>query len=243
VYFVVARETWKWSAFKAAAVTMLFLSFDLPFFGANLLKFFDGGYIPLLVASALAVMMVIWNVGRSVLAEDLAKRAMPLDTFLRTLPELCAVRVPGTAVFMTSQPTSAPAVLVGHARRIGALREQIVLMTVLTEHVPFVDEDERLTVERLEPGFWRVVARTGFMEQPSVPKLLERAKAEQGLGVSLDDLTFFLGRETFVAGKDGKMGPVTEGIFAYLARNAKAASAYFGIPHERVVELGIQIDL
>jgi KUP system potassium uptake protein len=144
---------------------------------------------------------------------------------------------------MTSQSTSAPAVLVNHARRIGALRENILLMTVLTEHVPFVHEEDRLTVERIEPGLWRIVARSGFMEQPSVPKLLERAKAEHGLDVGLEDVTFFLGRETFVAGKEGKMGPLTEGIFAYLARNAKPASAYFGIPHERVVELGIQIDL
>jgi KUP system potassium uptake protein len=239
VYFVVTRRTWGWPVWKAVLPLVLFLSFDIPFFAANLLKFWDGGWIPIVVAVAMLAVMVDWKVGRSVLADYIANVSPPLTEFLAKLDTPEIVRIPGTAVFLSSNPEGTPPVLFMHARRIRALREKLVLLTVTTEHVPHVDAKDRITVEDLGKGVFRVIVRGGFMEKPHVPRLLAKAN----LPVDLDDATYFLGRETFVAGKGGKMGVVTESLFAFLSRNARSATSWFGIPPEQVVEVGMQIDL
>jgi KUP system potassium uptake protein len=183
--------------------------------------------------------MVDWKVGRTALAEHIAAVSPPLTDFLAKLDSPEVVRIPGTAVFLSSNPDGTPPVLFMQARKIRALREKLVVLTVLTEHVPYVDEKERLTTEDLGKGVYRVVVRGGFMEKPEVPKLLKRAK----LPIDLDDVTYFLGRETFIGGKGGKMGVFSEGLFAFLSRNARSATSWFAIPPEQVVEIGMQIDL
>jgi KUP system potassium uptake protein len=243
VYFVVTRQTWKWPLYASLPVLLLFLSFDLPFFGANLLKFMEKGYVPIIVAAGFLVVMLDWKIGRSILAELIAERSPPLDRFFAELDDHCPQRVPGTAIFLASMANGVPPVLDNHVKRIRALREKIVLLTVATEHVPFVAEDQRFEVEDLGKGFWRVTVHTGFMEKPNVPKLLARVKAERELPIDLEEVTYYLGRETFLAGRGGKMKPLAEGLFAFLARNAKSATSYFAIPPEQVVELGMQIDL
>ncbi len=239
VYFVVTRRTWRWPLWKALPPLLLFLSFDIPFFAANLLKFWDGGWIPIVVAAVVLVVMLDWKVGRAVLAEHLTHVSPPLTDFLAKLDSPDIVRIPGTAVFLSSNPEGTPPVLFMQARRIRALREHLVLLTVQTEHVPHVDAQDRLTVEDLGKGVHRVVIRTGFMEKLNIPRVLARAE----LPVDLTDTTYFLGRETFVAGRGGKMGVVTESLFAFLSRNARSATSWFGIPPEQVVEIGMQIDL
>ncbi|HEY8040395.1 MAG TPA: KUP/HAK/KT family potassium transporter [Polyangiaceae bacterium] len=239
VYFVVTRRTWGWPMWKALPPLLLFLSFDLPFFGANLLKFWDGGWIPIVVAAAMLVIMVDWKVGRRVLNERITEQSPPLKDFLAELERYCPLRIPGAAIFLASNPEWTPPVLFTHARRIRALREKLVLLTVTTEHVPYVDREDRLSVEDLGKGVFRVIARAGFMETPNVPRLLAEAK----LPIDLEDATYFLGRETFLAGKGGKMGVFSEGLFAFLSRNARSATSWFGIPPDQVVELGMQLDL
>jgi KUP system potassium uptake protein len=239
VYFVVTRRTWSWPLWKALPPLVLFLSFDLPFFAANLLKFWDGGWIPIVVAAAMLVVMVDWKVGRTALSEHIAAVAPPLTDFLAKLDSPEIVRIPGTAVFLSSNPDGTPPVLFMQARKIRALREKLVVLTVLTEHVPYVDEKDRLSTEDLGKGVFRVVVRGGFMEKPEVPKLLARAK----LPVDLEDVTYFLGRETFIGGKGGKMGVFSESLFSFLSRNARSATSWFAIPPEQVVEVGMQIDL
>ncbi len=239
VFFVVTRQTWKWPLWKATLPLVLFLSFDLPFFAANLTKFMDGGWIPILVGALMLVVMIDWKVGRSVLAERIAETSPPLATFVSTIQQQCPVRVPGTAVILSSNPEGTPPVLTTHARRIRALREHVVLLTVTTEHVPFVKAANRVRTEELGHGFHRVWIQAGFMEKPDVPRLL----ASANLPVDLDDAAYFLGRETFVGGKGGKMGVFSEKLFAFLSRNAKSATSWFGIPPDQVVELGMQIDL
>jgi KUP system potassium uptake protein len=239
VYFVVTRRTWRWPLWKALPLLLLFLSFDLPFFGANLLKFVDGGWVPLLVGAMVFVVMVDWKAGRNALAERIAKTSPPLDAFVAEIESHCHVRVPGTAVFFASSSVGTPPVLTQHAKRIGALRETVVLLTVTTEHVPYVREPGRATVENLGKGFWRIRLRVGFMERPNVPKLLDAAK----LPIDLTDATYFVGHETFLAGGSGKMGVIAETLFAFLSRNTRSATSWFAIPHEQVVEMGMQIDL
>jgi KUP system potassium uptake protein len=252
-FFSVMRHTWKWPLFRALAVTLFFLSFDVPFVLANLLKFFDGGYIPLLIGAVFFVVMMNWRVGRTYLAMHFAEHTPPLDAFLRDQGDGaayrsgasfgCVARTPGTGVFLASTADGVPAVVGRHVKRLRVLPERVVFLTVLTVGVPAVDDADRLSVESLGHGFHRVIARAGFMEQPDVPTLLREAIEKHGLPIALEDVTYYLGRETFVAGARGRMGVWSETLFAFLSRNAYSAPVYFGVPPERVVELGAQIDL
>jgi KUP system potassium uptake protein len=242
-YFVVTRRTWRWPLYKALPLLVFFLSFDIPFFAANLLKFFEGGYVPVLVGIGFFTVMVIWKIGRTILGEYMTERTPPLDEFLAGFEEKICSRTPGTAIFMASVSNGAPPVLVRYVSRIKTLHEHVILLTVIFEHMPFVRDQERLRVEPLEKGFCRVVARYGFMQAPDVPQLLAQAKKSFDLAFDLADVTYYLGRETFLATNKGKMGAITESVFAYLARNSKTATSYFALPPEQVVELGTQIDL
>jgi KUP system potassium uptake protein len=242
-YFVVTRRKWGWPLWKALPPVALFLSFDLPFFAANLLKFMDGGWVPILVGAAMFIVMIDWKRGRTVLAERLHELSPPLSSFIADMDKLCAMRIPGSAVFLSSTPEDTPPVLFNHAKRIRVLRENLVLLTVTTEHVPAVDDADRFTVDDLGKGVWRVVARTGFLEKPNVPKMLSEVKRRFSIPVDLEETSYILGRETFLAGRTGKMGVLSESLFAFLARNARSVTSWFSIPPEQVVELGIQMDL
>jgi KUP system potassium uptake protein len=242
VYFVVTRNTWKWSLGKSLPLLLLFLAWDLPFFASNLLKFVEGGYVPMLVGLFIFTLMVIWKRGRAFLADGFRRLATPLDDLLRTLEDKAKARVPGTAVFLTSSDHDTPPVLAHHLKHNKSLQETVVLLTVRTDHVPRVDLEKNLEVEELGKGFYRVIVHAGFMEVPDVPRALARA-AEKGVPVDTDDTTYYLGRETFLATEEGQMGSVSETVFALMSRNASSATAYFKLPPDRVVELGLQIDL
>jgi KUP system potassium uptake protein len=243
VYFVVVRKTWGWSMAKALPLLILFLAFDLPFFGANLLKFFEGGYVPMVVAVALFFLMVVWKRGRAFFLEAISGRVPPLDTFLGDLDAKCLARVPGTAVFLTSSSTHTPPVLVHHVQHNKVLHETVILLTVHTLHVPRVSAQESIAWKDLGHGFHRLVVKSGFMQSPNIPALLAFAAARHTLTIDFEDITYYLGRETFLATDEGKMGRFTETIFGFMSRNATPATAYFGLPPERVVEIGLQIDL
>jgi KUP system potassium uptake protein len=242
-YYVVLRRTWKWTRWVALPVLLLFLCFDIPYFGANLIKFFDGGYIPLLIGAAIFLVMVIWKRGRSLLAWHYAERATPLDAFLANLQSPDTVRVPGTCVFMASSSTHTPPILTHHLRHNHVLHQTVILLTVLTEHRPRVPSSERVTATELGHGVWRVVAHYGFFQEPNVPLALRQAASRYHVPIELDDATYYIGRETLLATSAGRMGRWSELFFAFLSRNALGATAYFRIPPNRVVELGMQIDL
>jgi KUP system potassium uptake protein len=242
VFFEVTRKTWKWPLWKSLPLLILFLSFDLPFFAANLTKFIDGGYIPILVGAGFFVIMVNWHQGREALVALLEERTSSVADFIRGLPGRKVNRVPGTAVYL-SPTSSVPFALVMQAQRLRAMAEDIILVNVHVEHEPQVAEDRRFTVERLESRFVRIVLRFGYMENPDVPPLIAEALASAHYEVALDDATYYIGRETFIAGKGGRMQPTAEKLFALLSRNSKSAIDHFGLPADRVVELGIRVDL
>jgi KUP system potassium uptake protein len=253
VYFVVVRDTWGWSLAKALPLLVFFLSFDLAFLGANALKFFEGGWVPMLIGAVFFVTMVVWKRGRRILAEIYAKRTRPLDEFLSELsgnrpasrsgrPLPLQGRTTGTGVFMWSGLSGVPPTLLHHLQRVRVLNENIVLLTIVTENKPFVEAGKRTQVETLDQGFFRVIGRYGFMESPDVPALLAEAKT-RGLNVDLDDPTFFLGRETILGLPGGKMGALEENFFGILTRNARHAGQYFRLPPDQVVEVGVQVDL
>jgi KUP system potassium uptake protein len=242
VFFEVTRKTWGWPAFRAAPLLVLFLSFDLPFFAANLMKFLDGGYIPILVGAFFFVIMVDWRVGRQIFRELVESRAVSIETFIASLPSMAVIRVPGTAIYLSSAH-GVPETLVMKARRLRSIMEHVVLLTVVIEHEPQVDGARRIEVESCSEGFMKVTIRFGYMENPQVPTVLAQAVEQGNLPIALGDATYYVGRETFVGGKEGKMGPISEGLFALLSRNAKSAIDHFGLPLDQVVELGMRVDL
>ncbi|AKT37264.1 potassium transporter Kup [Chondromyces crocatus] len=245
-YGVVARRTWRWPWIKVLPLLAFFLALDLPFFAANLVKIHDGGYVPLLIAAVIFTMMVTWKRGRAYLADSVDRLLAPIGDFLaRVRAPGGPVRVSGTAVFLTTRPVDAPPILTHHVERNKSLHESVVLLTVCTERAPRIHIDRRVEVEHLSCGFYRVLIHSGFMEGTRVPVLLRHAQKAGALpeGVNLSDVTYYLGRETFLATEKGRMGRFSEGLFGFMVRNASSASAHFHLPSEQVVELGIQLDL
>ncbi|HEX7124846.1 MAG TPA: potassium transporter Kup [Thermodesulfobacteriota bacterium] len=242
VYFVVLTQAWRWPPWRAGLLVAGFLAFDLPFLGSALLKFTEGGWFPVAVGAAVFAVMLTWKDGRAVLARQMQERTMPMDLLLEDVARRRLPRVPGTAVFMASDPRGAPVALLHHLKHDKVLHEQVVLLSIVPKDVPRVPADERLAIERLGEGFWRVVARYGFMETPNVPEILGRCL---GHGLSTDPMTttFYLSRETLLThGRSGMMR-WRKALFAFLSRNARPATAYFGIPPGRVVELGMQVEI
>jgi len=242
-YYLVTRLTWGWPRWKALPVLILFLAFDLPFFAANLLKFVDGGYVPIIVGAVFFTVMMVWRVGRTALTAYTRTRSTPEAAFLATVDQRVAARVPGTAIFLSSLASDIPLILEHHLQRIHVLHQRVVLLTISFAHVPYVPAGERVEVHELGNGFVRVVARYGFMDEPDIPAALAAAKPHCALAIDLADATYYLGRETFLATRKGRLGPLREGLFAFLSRNAASATSYFSIPPEQVIELGTQIDL
>ena len=243
IYYVVIRETWGWARTRAIPLLLLFLAMDLPFLWANLFKFTDGGYVPLLIGAAVMAVMVLWNRGRTLVAHTYAMRFPTPQSAQTRINARLVYRVPGTAVFMASSAEMLPPVLVHHVERSRVLQETVILVTVLTANLPLVPAAERFTVSRSEEGFHRVVINYGFMEEPQVPQALEAAVQQAQIPFPGTEVTYYLGRESFVASRRGRMGVLAESIFSFLQRNAVAADRYFGLPYRQVVEIGTQMDL
>ena len=221
---------------------LLFLTIDLAFFGANALKVLQGGWVTLAVALLLFTLMTTWKTGRRLVAERLTARAIPLEDFIATVASVQPVRVPGTAVFMTAQPTGTPPALAHNLRYNKVLHEHVIVLTVSTAQQPHVSPEDRVSVEPLGHDLFNVRVQYGFMEDPDVPEALEQAR-QQGLVLDSDDLTYFLGRETIIVSRRRGMAIWREKLFVLMARNAVRATAFFRLPPERVVELGVQVEM
>lgn len=243
VFYVVTREQWGWSKLKAGSLLALFLAFDLPFLVANALKFFAGGYLPFLVGVAFVLVMVSWRIGRSYLAEKMKALSSPVDAFLEELPKRILGRVPGVGVVLASQQGGIPPVLNLLVRRFEVMHEHLVLVTIVTDHVPEVDDAHRHVVERLASNVVRVLLHYGYMQTPDVPAALLPALRDVGLEVEPSQLTYFLGRETLVHSPIGQFNGVLEAVFVTVSRNVRSATDYFSLPPDQVVELGIQLEL
>jgi KUP system potassium uptake protein len=243
VYLVVLTHAWKWPAWKAAPLVALFLSFDAPFLCANAMKFSSGGWFPVAVALVVFLVMTTWKKGRALLGRSLAEHMLPVAHFLRDVDAHRPHRVGGTGVFMTSNPTGVPVVLLHHWKHSQVLHRTLVLLSVVSEAVPEVPKSKRLFVEDLGRGFYQVKAHYGFMQTPSVPEVMREAAARYGVPYEPSSTSYFLGRETLLTTGGRAMSRWRKALFSFISRNARSATQYFGIPPDRVVELGMQIDL
>jgi KUP system potassium uptake protein len=232
-------RAWGWSTLQAAAVTGVFLLIEGTFLAANLGKIAHGGWFPLLLAACLSLLMTTWNRGRMLLADRFKRDLLPLTEFFEHVLAQPPLRVPGTAVFMTGQLQGTPPALLHNFRHNHVLHENIILLTVLTQDAARVPSAERVSVEPAAPGFWRVIGRYGFMEQPDAPDLVLRS----GLLTRLDDVTFFLGREHLIVAQHGLGQRWRIAVFSFLARSSQPATRFFNIPPDRVMEIGTQIAL
>ncbi len=241
-FFVVLTRTWRWAWYKAVPLCLLFLTVDLTFLVSNLRKFLDGGWVPFTIGLAVFILFTTWITGRRRLGERMAEYFLPLESFLDDVRACNPPRVRGTAVFLTANPDGVPTLLLHHFKHNQVLHDKVVLLTIASEQTPFVKASHRLRVEEEGAGFYRLVARFGFMETPNVPDLLA-ASRDWGLVIDLERTTYYLGRETLIASGKPGMARWRKRLFAFVSRNARSATAYFGIPPNRVVELGMQVEL
>ena len=247
LFYRVARDVWRWPRWRAATLTAAFLVVDLAFLGANVVKVEEGGWFPIATAAAVFVLLSTWKRGRDALAAMVRSSGLPLDLFLGEIARKSPLRVPGTAVFLTGNPGTVSPVLLHHLKHIKVLHERVILTSLLTEEVPTIAPEHRVQVRDLGCGFFQVVARYGFMETPDVPALLASLPSLRGPGPKLElkpmETTYFLGRETLLATGPSKLATWRKRLFIVMARNAQTASAFFGLPPNRVVEMGAQIEL
>ncbi len=238
---LVAALRWGWGVAAAGLVFGLLLVTDLAYLGANALKIPSGGWLPLVIAGGFLGTVVVWRRGRTVLRTRLYGEGRPLRAFLGELEPMLH-RVPGTAVFLTGNPRVVPIALARNLRHYQALHERVVILTVRVRDEPHVPEAQRVTVEKLGRGFYRVVASYGFMDEPAVPRALALCRAH---GLAIDPLltSYFLSRETLVPSSRPDLNPVEERVFMLLAASSLSATAYFRLPPDQVVELGIQVEV
>jgi len=242
IYFFVVWKIWHWSLWRTALLVGVFLAFDLTYFGANLLKVVDGGWFTLAVAISLAIAMATWKDGRRALQQRIVSARLPVEAFMADVERTKPVRVPGTAVFMTISPVGIPPVLLHHYKHNRVFHEQVVLLSIVAVGVPTVPLAERLRLEPMGHGFYRLMADFGFMETPNVPNIMRGA---EGLGLKIiPELTsYYLGRETLLTTGKSKMHHWRKALFAFMSRNTPTPTTYFGLPPGRVVELGVQVEL
>jgi KUP system potassium uptake protein len=241
-YFV-AVDKWRWHPVTAGLVTALFLTVDVAFFGANMLKIGSGGWFPLAAGGIVFTMMATWRRGKEILAQRYEESMEPLESFLLRIAGNPPLRVPGTAVFMVKRIPGTPPQLLHHLTHNQVLHEQVILLSVVTREVPRVSAEKRLEVIKMEQGFSQVIVNYGFMQSPHVPVALRECETF-GLKVDLDTTTYYLARETLIPSlKQGGMMLWREKLFSFMTRNALPATDFFRIPPERVVELGIRIEI
>ncbi|HLC42405.1 MAG TPA: KUP/HAK/KT family potassium transporter, partial [Methylomirabilota bacterium] len=240
-YFV-ARHRWGWGVPASLSVTASFLVFDLAFFGSSLVKVPHGGWVPLVIAGAIFILMTTWKRGREILKIRLEEMSVPFPEFLQRILSERPRRIRHAAVFMTGDALGTPPALLHNMEHNEVLHQPVVLLTVQTVEVPYVPFDERLEVSSPGSGFHRVVARYGFMQDPSVPEIIERLR-ERGLNLRMEEITFFLGGENVVATRLPGMAIWREKLFALMTRNALRATDFFHIPPSRVIEVRMQLEI
>jgi len=247
LFYVLARTQWQWSIWRAGLLSGVFLIIDLAFFSANMLKIVQGGWVPLAIAAAVFTLMTTWHRGRMIVRGLLRDASIPLDVLLRDLGDenpdkrFRPARVPGTAVFLTSESKDAPLVLLHHLKHNKVLHDHVVLLSIVSAQVPEIPITDRVEVTAFPHNFGRIKAKYGFMQTPNVPEILSLA-AERGIVAKPTETTYYLGRENLIPTGTKPLANWRKRLFIFMSRNARPATEFFGIPPNRVVELGAQME-
>ncbi|MFK4508287.1 potassium transporter Kup [Bradyrhizobium daqingense] len=240
--FVVVWKVWRWSPLAAGALIAPFLFLDMTFLAANLLKVFEGGWVPLALGALMIILMYTWRRGSRLLFEKSRKLEFPLADLVAMLEKRPPQRVPGTAVFLTSDPLSAPTALMHSLKHYKVLHEKNVILTIETAQTPRIDPAERVRLEQISPTFSKVTLKFGFMESPNVPKALAIAR-KLGWQFDIMSTSFFLSRRALKPAVHSGMPRWQDRLFISLSRSANDATDYFQIPSGRVVEVGTQVTI
>ncbi len=237
---VVFREVWHWSKLKTGLLIGLFLIIDLAFFGANVLKIPDGGWVPLVIGLIIFVLMLTWKSGRTLLMKKIKSEAMEIAPFIEAVAAHPPPRVPGTAVFLTPNPEGVPHAMLHNLKHNKVLHEKVVILTVKFLDVPHTNQEERITVEAMLHEFYRITVRYGFKDEPDIPRDLALCEAR---GIYLDpmDTSYFIGKEILIASQTSEMAIWRKKIFIGMFRSAETITNQFKLPPNRVVELGSQV--
>jgi len=242
LFYRVLRDRMGWSALTARSLCALFLIIDLAFLGANIPKIPSGGWFPIVVGVLLLIVLTTWFTGRKITAERIAHRAMPLEQFVERASAPTIVRGPGVGVYLGSNPLNTPQSLASHLRHAGVLPAHVCILAIIVQSRPHVDPDDQLVHEDLGGGFHLLKFHAGFSDDLNVPALLEHSGAE-AVGVDFAQASYVLGRETYRVTRRPGMAMWRERLFVIMIRNARTADAYFGLPPDQTIELGVQVEL
>jgi KUP system potassium uptake protein len=238
--FFVVWKLWRWPMWAAAALTSAFLSIDIGFFIANMYKVVEGGWVPLLLGGAMFVLMWTWSRGSAILMARRHRDSIPTADLIRMLEKSKPVRVPGTAVFLTSDPTTAPSSLLDSLKHYKVLHERCILLSVRTETTPRVSNANRFEMTGLSPDFILITLHFGFMEQPNIPRALA-AMRKAGLRFDIMTTSFFLGRRALKTAPNSGLPLWQDKLFIAMTKQAASAPDFFKLPSDRVVEVGTQM--
>ncbi|WP_413578787.1 potassium transporter Kup [Bdellovibrio sp. HCB290] len=247
--YEVARQKWNWSFFKAFSIFGVFFIIDAAFFAANVHKIPHGGWVPLVIGAVIYMLMTTWQKGRQVLFRRLKERSMPTEDFMLKLLREPPIRVPGTAIYMSGDPWGVPAPLLHNLKHNKVLHQRVAILTIQTREVPFVSKKDNISIQEIVPNFYRILAYYGFMETPKMKHILEACR-NKDINFNVNETTFVLGRETIIATKGGPPRPDEphmshwrERLFAVMSKNAQRPTAFFRIPPNQVIEVGIQVEI
>ena len=243
LFYRVATQLWGWPRHIALPLVCVFLCFDLPFFLSNLLKVSHGGWVTILGGLIVGYIMVVWRNGRAKLSTAVKKLTPTVDDFIHDIEERKVVRVPGTVVVMGGHNDTVPMALSAYVKRSGSLHEQVILITLDTRTEPTVDEEECVSVRKLDSGFVRITGSFGFMQTPDVRVVSKQAKVQYKVNVDYDHSTFFLGRESLVMSEQPKMLRMSRAVFAFMSRNSWNAADFFHLPPTHTIEIGVRLEL
>ncbi|HET9259202.1 MAG TPA: potassium transporter Kup [Acidimicrobiia bacterium] len=238
--YVVMRYRWGWSALTAGSLTALFLAIDLAFFSANIIKVPEGGWFPLAIGLAILVVMITWKTGRARLTKRIRSGELSIERFIGSISHHPQRRVPGTAVYMFSDLGATPPPLLKNLRHNEVLHDTVLIVTVEWTHLPRVHRAKRPTVHELGEGFYQVLLRYGFIETPDVPGALANITTAE-FGFDPDDAVYFVGKETIIPTEKRSIWSLRDRFFALMHRNAASPVRFFGLPSERVIEVGTQV--
>jgi KUP system potassium uptake protein len=242
LFFLVMRKKWGWNLMVAGMLTGIFFLVDILFFSANIIKIFHGAWFPLVIAAIIFVVMVTWEDGNEILRNKMRSLTPTFEKFKKILENDTPQRIKGLAVFLTRSHDIVPAAMIHNVRHNKILHAKVVFLTIRTEELPRVPNFEKIEVETLGSGLFRIIAHYGFMEEPNIDTIFALSR-DKGVNLEMDEASFFLGRENLGISYEPTMSRWRSNLFIFLSKNSMDVSSYFGIPINQVIEVGVQLDI